>query len=50
MNQEERYRGLAAECLRLAQQSSNPQDKALLLRMAEAWRELAEKAAARKPE
>jgi len=50
MTQEERYKALAAECLRLAQQSANPQDKALLLQMAETWRELAERAAARKPE
>jgi hypothetical protein len=36
------YRRLATECLRLAQQISNPTDRAMLLHMAERWRELSE--------
>jgi hypothetical protein len=47
MKQVERYRGYAAECVRLAQQSTNPNDKALLLEMAESWRRRAEPAHAR---
>jgi len=39
----EKYRSYAAECLRLAQQATNAEDRARLLSMAEAWRELAEK-------
>jgi hypothetical protein len=35
------YRRYAAECLALAQQAENPDDKARLLTMAQAWRELA---------
>ena len=38
----ERYRGYAAECLRLAHATSNPNGKRRLLLMAEAWLELAE--------
>ena len=41
----DRYRQFAAECVRVAQQTSNPQDKAMLLQMAETWLKLAEKAA-----
>jgi hypothetical protein len=37
------YRRLATECLRLAQQVSNPSDRAMLLQMAERWRELSDK-------
>jgi hypothetical protein len=37
------YRRYAAECLALAQQTSNPDDKARLLQMAQAWRDLADK-------
>jgi len=33
----------ATECLSLAQRASDPADKAHLLRMAQAWRELADK-------
>jgi hypothetical protein len=33
----------AAECLSLVQRASDPTDKAHLLRMAQAWRELADK-------
>ena len=38
----ERYRGYAAECLRLAQLTGDSSGKARLLQMAEAWRKLAE--------
>jgi len=37
------YRRYAAECVRLAQQVADPDDKARLLDMAETFRELAEK-------
>jgi hypothetical protein len=37
------YRRLAAECLRIARESQNPKDRALLLRMAESWIRLAER-------
>jgi hypothetical protein len=39
----EDYRQYAAECLALAKRSQNPDDKARLLQMAQAWRELAAK-------
>ena len=39
----EQYRSYAAECLRLAQQATNAEDRARLLGMAQAWRELADK-------
>jgi len=38
------YRRVAAECLRIARDSQNPKDRALLLRMAESWIRLAERA------
>ena len=38
----ERYRGYAAECLRLAQATSNENGKRRLIVMAEAWLELAD--------
>ena len=38
-----RYRRYAAECVRLAQQVADPDDKARLLDMAETFRELADK-------
>jgi Tfp pilus assembly protein PilX len=41
------YRRLAAECLRIAHESQNPKDRALLLRMAESWMRLAEQSASR---
>jgi len=44
MSSFDRYREFAAECLRVAQQCSNPDDKALLLEMAEVWRRMAERA------
>jgi hypothetical protein len=37
----ENYRRLAAECLTLAQQLTDPDDRAKMLEMAEAWRRLA---------
>ena len=40
----EEYRRLAADCVRLSQQTENQETKALLLEMAEKWRELAERA------
>jgi hypothetical protein len=47
MSWAERYRGYAAECVRLAQLSGNPADKALLVEMAENWVRMAERAEAR---
>jgi hypothetical protein len=41
------YRRYAAECVRLAQQVADPEDKARLLDMAETFRELADKNDAR---
>ena len=45
------YRAFAAKCLTLAQSISDPDDKARLVEMAQAWRELADKleAVARDP-
>jgi hypothetical protein len=43
MSRAEEHRRHAAECLRVAQRVSDPNDKALLIQMAERWRELAEK-------
>lgn len=40
------YRRYAGECLRLAQDTSNLDDKARLLQMAQAWHDLADKIAA----
>jgi Tfp pilus assembly protein PilX len=47
MNPAERYRMLAAHCVRLARHTANPSDKALLLQMAESWVRLAERAETR---
>jgi hypothetical protein len=47
MNPAERYRMLAAHCVRLARHSANASDKALLLQMAESWVRLAERAETR---
>jgi len=44
MSSADRYKQLAAECVGIAQQTSNPRDKAVLLQMAETWLKLAEKA------
>jgi hypothetical protein len=43
------YRRYALECVRLAQQVSDPDDKARLLDMAEMFRELADKHEANPP-
>ena len=48
MDKAEQYRGHAAECVRLAQQSGSQADKKLLLEMANLWIELAEQAGKRK--
>jgi hypothetical protein len=42
----EQYRRYAAECVRVAQETTNAGDKAMLLQMAETWRRLAERAEA----
>jgi hypothetical protein len=47
MTSAEEYRRLAAECLAVAQQITNPDDKAAMLEIAEACRRLAEWAAAK---
>jgi hypothetical protein len=47
---EDDYRHYAAECMALAQTASDPNDKARLVQMAQAWRELAEKRERREPE
>ena len=44
MSHAEEYRQYAAECVRVAQQTQNPNDKAMLLDMARKWQELADKA------
>jgi hypothetical protein len=44
MSWAERYRGHAADCVRLAHQTASPTDKAMLLQMAERWVRLAERA------
>jgi hypothetical protein len=48
MENKDRYRSNAEECIRLAQ-SAKPQHKAALLEMAETWRRLAEEMARQKP-
>jgi hypothetical protein len=40
------YLQFAEQCVALAAKSSNPADKARLLQMAQAWRDLSEKRAA----
>lgn len=50
MSLTEEYRGYAAECVRLAMVRENADDKALLLQMAEQWRELAERLKKEPPE
>jgi hypothetical protein len=42
----EELRSFASRCLELAQRADDPSDKARLLAMAEAWKTLADKAAA----
>ena len=43
MTSPDRYRQLAAECVRIAQRTSILTDKMLLLEMAEVWGQLAER-------
>jgi hypothetical protein len=45
MARADEYRRYAAECVRVAQSTSNPNDKQMMLEMAQKWRELAEKVA-----
>ena len=45
--QVDRYKEYAAECLRIAQDTNDHDQKARLLEMAEAWQRLAEAAAKR---
>ena len=45
----ERYKQYAAECLRIAQNTTDDNQKTRLLEMAEAWQRLAE-AASKRPE
>jgi hypothetical protein len=40
----EHYQQMAADCVRSAQQTSDPDNKALLLQMAQTWVNLAEQA------
>ena len=47
MASSDEYRRHASECVRLAQQAENANDKALLLRMAETWLRLAQQAESR---
>jgi hypothetical protein len=44
MSRVDDYRRYAAECLRIAQETCDPEAKARLLDMAQKWRELGEKA------
>jgi hypothetical protein len=44
VDRKEHYQGMAAECLRMAQNTDNPTSKALLLEMAQTWVKLAEQA------
>jgi hypothetical protein len=45
----EDYLRYAAECVALAQRTDNPETKARLLQMAQAWRELATKVSGSEP-
>jgi hypothetical protein len=45
----QRYKEYAAECLRIAQQTTDADQRVRLLEMADAWQRLAEAAANRKP-
>jgi hypothetical protein len=44
MSLPDRYNRFAAECERVAQEASDPKDRALLLEMAATWRLLARRA------
>jgi hypothetical protein len=46
----DQYKRRAAECVRMAERADNPEDKALLLQMAQTWLRLAEKAEDRSEE
>jgi hypothetical protein len=43
MARADEYRRYAAECVCVAQTTNNPSDKAMMLEMAQKWRELAER-------
>ena len=43
MSKADQYREHAAACLRLARRTKDDNDKALLLQMAELWRQLADR-------
>jgi hypothetical protein len=43
MARADEFRRYAAECVRVAQKTNNPNDKAMMLEMAQKWRELAER-------
>ena len=40
----DQYKRRAAECVRMAERTGDPEDKALLLQMAQTWLRLAERA------
>jgi hypothetical protein len=44
MSQADQYKRRAAECVRLAEQAGNPDDKVKFLQMADSWLRLAAKA------
>jgi len=44
MDLADQYKRRTAECIRIAERSTNSDDKALLLQMAQTWLRLAEKA------
>ena len=46
MASNEDYRHLAAECLRIAHENQTPRNRAVLLRMAEIWSRIADRAQA----
>ncbi len=48
MARADEYRGYAAECIRVAQQTADPNERARLLAFAQKWRELARKCQAEK--
>jgi hypothetical protein len=43
------YRRLAAECLRIAETTPSPTDRAMLIRMAQIWHRMAEEKARTEP-
>jgi hypothetical protein len=44
MDLADQYKRRAAECIRMAEQAGQPEDRELLLQMAQTWLRLAEKA------